>query len=185
MDPEHVEECNIFTNNPNIHWTDVAILANKSRVVDLEEQVKQKMGHYFDMSESMIGASPEHSKHLNNAGSHLSKEGSSLLGIESPKIRKSIESQERIDSVMSKRPPGTGDSQAEQPLMNQTKSINTPRVETTQGHLSEMNQSDFIIQFGPKTMDAIIEAVSESFKLFWEGSISMQVSTQHSSTNNK
>ena len=48
-----------------------------------------------------------------------------------------------------------------------------------------MDSTDYILQFGPKTVDMILCAINESFKLYWDGSISMFKETVHSSTNNK
>ena len=60
----------------------------------------------------------------------------------------------------------------------------TPRMDTIDSNM-QMNTSDYILQFGPKTIDAIMSAVNDSFKIFWDGSISMHKETVHSSTNNK
>jgi hypothetical protein len=44
---------------------------------------------------------------------------------------------------------------------------------------------EYLLQYGPKTLAALQQAVRTSFKLFWDGSISMYQETTHSSTNNK
>ena len=44
---------------------------------------------------------------------------------------------------------------------------------------------EFVLEYGPKTIQMLIEAVNSSFKLFWDGSISMYKDTNHSASNNK
>ena len=46
-------------------------------------------------------------------------------------------------------------------------------------------QGHYVIAYGPKTLALIQEAINNSFKLFWDGSISMFVETFMSSGNNK
>lgn len=49
----------------------------------------------------------------------------------------------------------------------------------------EMNVNSFFVQYGEKTLNQILEAVSTSFKIFWDGSLSQFDDTIASSTNNK
>jgi len=42
-----------------------------------------------------------------------------------------------------------------------------------------------VLAYGPKTMRSLKQAVNQSFKLFWDGSISMFQDTVLSSQNNK
>lgn len=48
-----------------------------------------------------------------------------------------------------------------------------------------ISMTDYVLQYGPKTVQAIIDATNSSFKLFWDGSISLFKDTAHSSKNNK
>lgn len=48
-----------------------------------------------------------------------------------------------------------------------------------------MNAEHYLIQYGPKTMDALYYAINNSFKLLWDGSISMFRETTKSSSTNK
>ena len=48
-----------------------------------------------------------------------------------------------------------------------------------------INEDHYVIGYGPKTIEAIMSAVSQSFKLFWDGSVSMFMETALSSSNNK
>jgi hypothetical protein len=45
-DPEHEAECALFNENANIHWSDVAIQVGKSKIVDIEEQVRGRLASY-------------------------------------------------------------------------------------------------------------------------------------------
>jgi hypothetical protein len=48
-----------------------------------------------------------------------------------------------------------------------------------------IGDNQYILQYGPKTIDYIMKAIDQSFKLFWDGSISMNIDTVLSSKNNK
>jgi len=48
-----------------------------------------------------------------------------------------------------------------------------------------IEEDEYNIQFGPKTMQALTYAVDTSYKLFWDGEISAYVDTDRSSDNNK
>lgn len=48
-----------------------------------------------------------------------------------------------------------------------------------------MNTEHYLIQYGPKTMEALYFAINNSFKLLWDGSISMFRETVKSSSTNK
>jgi len=50
---------------------------------------------------------------------------------------------------------------------------------------SSVEEGDINVQYGPKTMEILYNAVSRSYKLFWDGEISTYVDTAHSSENNK
>lgn len=58
-------------------------------------------------------------------------------------------------------------------------------LEETKDETVVISERDYVLQFGPKTVDAIVEAVNTNFKLFWDGSVSMFNDTAHSATNNK
>lgn len=45
-DPDHEAECTLFNENVNIHWSDVACMVGKSRIVDIEEQVRGRLATY-------------------------------------------------------------------------------------------------------------------------------------------
>ena len=44
-----------------------------------------------------------------------------------------------------------------------------------------INESHYVLGYGPKTIEAVMQAVGQSFKLFWDGSISMFMETALSS----
>lgn len=48
-----------------------------------------------------------------------------------------------------------------------------------------MNPDEFLLQYGPDTMKELSHLISHSFKVFWDGSISLYKDTMSSSTNNK
>lgn len=48
-----------------------------------------------------------------------------------------------------------------------------------------IREGSYVLCFGPKTVRAIQSAIAKSFKLFWDGSISMYRDTFLSSANNK
>lgn len=48
-----------------------------------------------------------------------------------------------------------------------------------------MSSSDFVLQYGPETMLDLAYLLAHSFKVFWDGSISLHKDTIYSSTNNK
>ena len=48
-----------------------------------------------------------------------------------------------------------------------------------------MHGNEFAVQFGPNTVDEITSALEHSYKVFWDGSISLHKDTVHSSSNNK
>ena len=48
-----------------------------------------------------------------------------------------------------------------------------------------MNPEEFMLQYGPDTMAELSQLLTNSFKVFWDGSISLYKDTIHSSTNNK
>lgn len=48
-----------------------------------------------------------------------------------------------------------------------------------------MHENEYTLQFGPNTMNEIQGALEHSFKVFWDGSISLYKDTVYSSSNNK
>jgi len=48
-----------------------------------------------------------------------------------------------------------------------------------------MHGNEFALQYGPSTMAEITQALDGSFKVFWDGSISLYKDTVFSSSNNK
>mmetsp|Transcript_29280 Transcript_29280/g.36371 ORF Transcript_29280/g.36371 Transcript_29280/m.36371 type:complete len:103 (+) Transcript_29280:1478-1786(+) len=48
-----------------------------------------------------------------------------------------------------------------------------------------MNAEEVMIQYGPETMVELANLLQHSFKVFWDGSISLYKETVSSSTNNK
>ena len=48
-----------------------------------------------------------------------------------------------------------------------------------------MRAEDMVLQYGPETMSELSHLLKHSFKVFWDGSISLYKDTVHSSTNNK
>lgn len=48
-----------------------------------------------------------------------------------------------------------------------------------------MHGNEFALQYGPSTMSEIVQALDSSFKVFWDGSISLYKDTVFSSSNNK
>ena len=48
-----------------------------------------------------------------------------------------------------------------------------------------MHENEFTLQYGPNTMYEISNALEHSFKVFWDGSISLYKDTVFSSSNNK
>ena len=48
-----------------------------------------------------------------------------------------------------------------------------------------MKADDFLLQYGPQTMAELGHLIGHSFKVFWDGSISLYKDTVSSSTNNK
>jgi hypothetical protein len=50
---------------------------------------------------------------------------------------------------------------------------------------TKFNPDEHLLQYGPKTLNSLCEAVESSFKIFWDGSISLYQDTAKSSTNNK
>ena len=60
-----------------------------------------------------------------------------------------------------------------------------PQPEEQKDEFMTVSERDFVLQFGPKTVDTLLDIVESSFKLFWDGSIAMFNSTAQSSTNNK
>lgn len=67
--------------------------------------------------------------------------------------------------------------------------IKTPEVEQPAAEQKErvvlLNPEEYLLQYGPKTVNALKNAVRTSFKVFWDGSISMFMDTAYSSANNK
>ena len=51
--------------------------------------------------------------------------------------------------------------------------------------VKQMEPDDFILQYGPETMSELGHLINHSFKVFWDGSISLYKDTINSSTNNK
>ena len=58
-------------------------------------------------------------------------------------------------------------------------------VEESKAEIRQMDPDDFILQYGPETMSELGHLIGHSFKVFWDGSISLYKDTIHSSTNNK
>ena len=48
-----------------------------------------------------------------------------------------------------------------------------------------MKNDEFLLQYGPQTISELGHLISHSFKVFWDGSISLYKDTVSSSTNNK
>lgn len=48
-----------------------------------------------------------------------------------------------------------------------------------------MNTEDFVLQYGETTMSELGHLLKNSFKVFWDGSVSLYKDTAFSSTNNK
>jgi len=49
----------------------------------------------------------------------------------------------------------------------------------------KLNSAEILLQFGPETMNDLLRLIGSSFKMFWDGSISLYKDTSLSSTNNK
>lgn len=49
----------------------------------------------------------------------------------------------------------------------------------------QIPEGHYVLSYGPKTIGAIQDAIRTSFKLFWDGSVSMFQDTVLSSKNNK
>lgn len=50
---------------------------------------------------------------------------------------------------------------------------------------AQMKADEVVIQYGPETIKELHKLLKSSFKVFWDGSISLYKDTVHSSTNNK
>ena len=48
-----------------------------------------------------------------------------------------------------------------------------------------LDSGEYLLQFGPDTLAELLQYVGHSFKIFWDGSISLYNTTVQSSTNNK
>ena len=72
---------------------------------------------------------------------------------------------------------------------NQTESgAKTPAEEPpaeTKERVVLLNPEEYLLGYGPKTLSALKNAIKTSFKVFWDGSISMYMDTALSSANNK
>jgi 3-phosphoglycerate kinase len=73
--------------------------------------------------------------------------------------------------------------------MNTTSYSSMSKIDDQESNTKEkvvlLNPEEFLLQYGPKTLNNLKEAIVTSFKLFWDGSISMYQDTAFSSTNNK
>ena len=58
-------------------------------------------------------------------------------------------------------------------------------VEESRVEIKQMDPDDFILQYGPETVSELGHLLAHSFKVFWDGSISLYNDTIYSSTNNK
>lgn len=130
-------EARIWQDNSSLHWSDVSIKAGKASIVDLEEQILNK---------------------LNGSGSR-SSHGTSGASPAAPKT-----------------PPEDG---TREDAASQRESIAGGEKVVC------LDPESYLLQYGPKTLHMLQEACKTTFKLFWDGSVSLFQETACSSQNNK
>lgn len=113
---------------PNLHWSDVTIKAGIANIVDLEEQIMNKLSG------------------CEKRTSH----GSSMA-----------------TPAMPKTPDNDADANSRQGSTNEKVVL--------------LNPEECLLQYGPKTLNQLKAAIRSSFKVFWDGSISMFQETALSS----
>ena len=100
---------------------------------------------------------------------------------------------QRTESALSK-PESRQTAPAAQNIITQNPSMTViTEAKDDHGSIDKQNSEvidvctggEFVLEFGPKTIHLLIEAVNCSYKLFWDGSISMFKDTSHSASNNK
>ena len=146
------------------------IMAQKSNVVDIKDLISARLNklsaEHLAKSEMMRPSSPHNIaslKHLSGLDSSIQK-----LSALSPSH------QESAQQILETNRENNEDAEEED------KEANAPETATVQ-----MNPDELFIQYGPDTIQELSHLLSHSFKVFWDGSISLYNDTVHSSTNNK
>ena len=157
--------------NPNMHWSDVMIQAEKSRVVEIKDVIQARLNKIY----------AEHLAKSDMMRPHSS--GSPL------KPLSGLDSIQKI-SAMSPSPHAsnaqiieTNREDVEEQDGEEQKGADGEKPPETS--VSQMSPDELILQYGPETMSELAYLISHSFKVFWDGSISLFKDTVHSSTNNK
>lgn len=104
--------------SPQMHWSDVILKAGSQNIVDLEEQIMNKVNG--------VEKKPSH------------------------------------QSSIATPAPKTPDNDAE----TNSRHGNVDRVVL-------LNPEESLLQYGPKTLNLLQNAIRESYKVFWDGSISL------------
>jgi len=162
----------ILAQNPHMHWSDVMMMAEKSHTVDLRDLIQARLGkicaEHIAKSDNMRPHSPADSLAKPLAGGFDSLNKFSGLS-PSPKQSTAL------------IPEGREGQDGDAEIMSQEGIEEEPEESKT----PQMNTEEFVLQYGPETMAELSHLLAHSFKVFWDGSISLYKDTVTSSTNNK
>ena len=102
-------------------------------------------------------------------------------------IAGNLESVQRISGLSpSPRGSAAGIPETNRENDQEEEDVENPESKAQTAQVKEaMHENEFALQYGPMTIHDISEALEHSFKIFWDGSISLYKDTVFSSSNNK
>ena len=161
----------ILAQNPNLHWSDVMIQSEKSNIINLREHIQARMNL---LSAEYLAK--------NDGGRPLSSKLTTgpITAGELPKL-----------TPLS--PSMAQDNSAAQIIETNREDVEDDNEENKTGDAATeeqplptaMSPDEVVLQYGPETMSELVSLLKQSFKVFWDGSISLYKDTVSSSTNNK
>ena len=178
MKIDNAKERAIQAANPNMHWTDVMMMANKTRVIDLREIIQSRMQ---TLCSDHIASAPSMSPNA-TANKPLLKFGSigSAVGIDSIQRISAASPSPRNSTTQIMETNREQNQDDDDDVANNSGQFEKSKIETI-----KMKSGEFVLQYGPETVLELAYLLTHSFKVFWDGSISLYKDTVCSSTNNK
>jgi len=155
----------ILAANPNLHWSDVMIQSDKSNLVNLRDVIQARLNkitaEYLARKDNMRPLSSNLTSGPANTG-------------EMPKLAPLSPSVPANDS----------NAQIPETLREDVEDAEEEK-QSNVGEDKHMNTDEVLLQYGPETISELGHLLKHSFKVFWDGSISLFKDTVSSSTNNK
>jgi len=159
------------------HWADAQIFYGGSKTIDLEAQIQKAF-------EAVTSKAKQIQQAKSSTMKHKSLESSAVnLGVADQSLKElnSVTSQQVSGAAPPDRPVASDptDDQRQQERTNEEQEEVVPA-----GEGQQIPDDYYLLGYGPKTIEALQQAVDCSFKLFWDGSVGMYIDTVISSRNN-